>query len=111
LWVGTEAGLRRYSSDLKLRNIYLSQKDTQNITTNDYITTIYEDSRSVFWIGTMGGLYRFDKKENKFELIKRPNMDYGDPVFGICEDKQGFLLQKIRMIQIWFQWEKTLLPI
>jgi len=91
LWVGTEAGLRRYSLNLELRHVYLSQKDDKNTITNNFVTTIYEDSKGIFWIGTMGGLHRFDKKENKFELIKRPNMDYGDPVFGICEDEQGFI--------------------
>ena len=91
LWVGTESGLRRYSRNLELKQVYLSQKNNQNAITNNFITTIHEDSKGVFWIGTMGGLHRFDKKENKFELIKRPDMDYGDPIFGICEDKQGFL--------------------
>jgi len=91
LWVGTEAGLRHYSRNLELQQVYLSQKGDSNTITNNFITTIYEDSKGVFWIGTMGGLHRFDKKKNKFELIKRPNMDYGDPVFGCCEDRAGFI--------------------
>ena len=91
LWVGTEAGLLRYSRDLKIREIYVRNDENPFSITNDHITTILEDSKGIFWIGTMGGLHRMDKKEKKFELIKRPDVTYGDPVFGLCEDKNGIL--------------------
>ncbi|MDR1718639.1 MAG: response regulator [Dysgonamonadaceae bacterium] len=90
LWIGTEAGLQHYSRDLKIKEIY-TQNDSEASVTNNFITTIYEDLEGIFWIGTMGGLHRFDKNEKKFELVKRPGMDYGDPVFGFCEDKNGIL--------------------
>ncbi|GHV58013.1 hybrid sensor histidine kinase/response regulator [Bacteroidia bacterium] len=90
LWVGTEAGLQRYSRDLKIKETYVQNNHPASIT-NNFITAIHEDLEGIFWIGTMGGLHRFDKKEKKFELIKRPDMDYGDPVFGLGEDKKGIL--------------------
>ena len=90
LWVGTEAGLRRYSRDLKIREIYVSDEKPNSII-NDFITTILEDNNGTLWIGTMGGLHRFDKKENKFELIKRPDVPYGDPVFGLSIDANDII--------------------
>ena len=90
LWVGTEAGLRRYTRDMKIIETY-TQNDNPASITNHFITAIHEDLEGILWIGTMSGLHRFDKKEKKFELIKRPNIDYGDPVFGLCEDKKGML--------------------
>ena len=91
LWVGTEYGLRHYDRDLKLKHVYTANGDSQNSITNHFITSIYEDQDGVFWIGTMGGLHRFDKKTEQFELIKRPDRAYGDPIFGIGKDKQGNL--------------------
>jgi len=90
LWIGTEAGLRHYSRDMKIIETF-TQSDSPTSITNNFITAIHEDLEGIFWIGTMGGLHRFDKKEKKFELIKRPDMDYGDPVFGLCRDKKGIL--------------------
>jgi len=90
LWVGTEAGLRRYTRDMKIIETY-TQNDSLTSLTNNFITAIHEDKEGILWIGTMGGLHRFDKKEKKFELIKRPDINYGDPVFGLCEDKAGIL--------------------
>lgn len=91
LWVGTERGLRRYDRNLTLKHLYTVNGDTQKSLTNNFITSIYEDTDGVFWIGTMGGLHRFDKSNEQFELIKRQDMAYGDPIFGICKDKQGNL--------------------
>ncbi|MEA5128453.1 MAG: two-component regulator propeller domain-containing protein [Proteiniphilum sp.] len=91
LWVGTERGLRRYDRNLKLKHIYTAYDSIQKPITNNFITDIYEDKNGIFWIGTMGGLHRFDKKEEHFELIKRLDMAYGDPVFGICKDRSDNL--------------------
>ncbi len=90
-WIGTERGLRRYGRNLKLKHIYTVYDSIGKPITNNFITDIYEDKDGIFWIGTMGGLHRFDKKEEHFELIKRLDMTYGDPVFGICKDKSDNL--------------------
>jgi signal transduction histidine kinase/ligand-binding sensor domain-containing protein/DNA-binding NarL/FixJ family response regulator len=90
LWIGTEAGLQRYSRDMKIKETY-TQNDSPASIANHFITAIHEDLEGTFWVGTMGGLHRFDKKEKRFELIKRPDLDYGDPVFGLCEDQKGIL--------------------
>ncbi|MDR1335602.1 MAG: response regulator [Tannerella sp.] len=90
LWVGTEAGLRRYSRDMKAKATY-RQGDSPASVASHFITAIHEDAEGTFWIGTMGGLHRFDREEERFELIRRPDLDYGDPVFGLCEDRKGIL--------------------
>lgn len=91
LWVGTEKGLRHYDRNLKLKHNYTTLDSIAKPITNNFITDIYEDSGDILWIGTMGGLHRFKKKERSFELIKRPGIAYGDPIFGICKDSSGCL--------------------
>lgn len=90
-WIGTEQGLRRYDRNLKLKHIYTTYDGSEHPITNNFITDIHEDNDGIFWIGTMGGLHRFDKRDEEFELIKRNDMAYGDPIFGICKDLSGNL--------------------
>ncbi len=83
LWVGTENGLKRFDRYNKYKCTYTTSNNPNSIT-NNFITAIYEDKKGVFWIGTMGGLHRFNKKTETFQLIKRTEKMYGDPILGIC---------------------------
>ncbi len=91
LWVGTERGLRLYTRDLLLKKTYTTQENQPNSLSNDFITAILEDKNGILWIGTKEGLHQFDKKTQKFELIRRHDADYGDPIFGLAEDDDGNL--------------------
>lgn len=90
LWVGTENGLKRFDRYNKFKNTYLISNPEYSIT-NNFITSIVEDVNNILWIGTMGGLHRFDKKNEIFELIKRPDKIYGDPILGLIKDERGKL--------------------
>lgn len=90
LWVGTENGLKRFDRYNKYKCTYTMSNDSKSIT-NNFITAIHEDKKGVLWIGTMGGLHQFDKNKEVFQLMKRPEKIYGDPVFGICEDSNNNL--------------------
>lgn len=90
LWVGTENGLKKFDRYNKYKTTYLISSHEKSIT-NNFITAINEDESGLLWIGTMGGLHRFDKNKEAFQLIKRPDKMYGDPVFGICKDTNNNL--------------------
>lgn len=90
LWVGTENGLKRFDRYNNYKRTYLIS-DPETSITNNFITSIAEDEDDILWIGTMGGLHRFDKNKEIFQLIKRPDKIYGDPVLGICKDELGAL--------------------
>lgn len=91
LWVGTERGLKLYTRDLVLKKIYTTSENQSKSLSNDFITAILEDKDGILWIGTKGGLHRFDKKTQEFELIRRNNTQYADPIFGLAQDNQGNL--------------------
>jgi signal transduction histidine kinase/ligand-binding sensor domain-containing protein/AraC-like DNA-binding protein len=91
LWVGTENGLKRFDRYNKYKCTYTTTSGGENSIINNFITAVYEDKKGIFWIGTMGGLHRFDKKSETFQLKKRPEKIYGDPVFGICQDSKDNL--------------------
>ena len=89
--MGTEKGLRCYTRDLKLKHTYTALKNNTHTLSNDFITAIHESKDGTLWIGTKGGLHKFDKKTERFELIRRKGTDYGDPIFGLAEDNSGNL--------------------
>ncbi len=91
LWIGSERGLKRYTRDLRLKKVYTAKENDPNTLSNDFITAILEDHKGNLWIGTKEGLHRFDKKTEKFELLRRTDAAYGDPIFGLAEDGKGNL--------------------
>jgi signal transduction histidine kinase/ligand-binding sensor domain-containing protein/DNA-binding response OmpR family regulator len=58
---------------------------------NNSVLTVFEDSRTNFWIGTTGGLQRFDPKTEQFITIRfeYPNITDFSYVSCIIEDRKG----------------------
>ena len=81
VWAGTlNAGVFRLQSDTLVR--------ITNGLDAVQIGTLFEDSRSNLWVGTWGGLYRWDGDTFRLVLGKK------DPVWivlSLCEDRRGSL--------------------
>jgi signal transduction histidine kinase/ligand-binding sensor domain-containing protein len=114
LWVGTgwpfynldkeaiEGGLNRMEPDETFTRFMHDAKDPNSLT-NNKVRSIFEDSRSVFWVGTAGdGLHTMDRSEgifkhyfynsNKPDKLSRPPLKTGgegDHITFICEDGAG----------------------
>jgi ligand-binding sensor domain-containing protein len=92
IWVGTgyrwyglhpgEGGLNRLEPDGSFTQ-YLHDPKNPHSLINNKVTAIFEDSRGVFWIGTMGdGLNIMDRETGNFELFEyRPAK--GDQLTGL----------------------------
>jgi len=52
---------------------------------------MYEDRTGTFWIGTLGGLDKFDRKNEQFTHYTKKDGLSSDAVNGILEDEQGLL--------------------
>ncbi|MFT5164621.1 MAG: ligand-binding sensor domain-containing protein/signal transduction histidine kinase, partial [Alteromonadaceae bacterium] len=93
LWFGTRDGLNRYDGyEFK---VYRHQPDNPHSISNNYINTLFEDSKGLLWIGTQDGLNRLDKLTGRFERFKYKN---GNPrslsdnaVLALFEDSRGGL--------------------
>ena len=102
MWIGTRGqGLNRLDnpdeseSDADFTRFRGDSSDLSGLNDN-FIHSIFEDSRHNIWIGTLrGGLNKFDKKTQKFiSFTYDPTNTHslqGDEVLSICEDKTGNL--------------------
>jgi hypothetical protein len=58
---------------------------------NDLVTYIFEDDEGILWIGTAGGLNRFDRKTETFSHYREKDGLPNDLVYGVLPDEQGNL--------------------
>ena len=90
LWIGTEGGLRKFTTDGKELERY-TDAGTGNGLVNNYITSVYEDSSGNMWVGTKEGLLLLDRDEGKFSMVKWNDREYGDVITEITEGCGGHL--------------------
>ena len=78
LWIGTaNIGLIKYHLESKKYYQYISKPDDPYSINRSAIVTIFEDYNGELWIGTVGGLNRFDPKTNRFNLHKHKSNAVG----------------------------------
>ena len=58
---------------------------------NNAVVTIYEDQTGTFWIGTLGGVDKFDRRNGQFTHYTSKDGLSSDTVYGILGDEQGRL--------------------
>ncbi|PIB36227.1 hypothetical protein BFP72_12920 [Reichenbachiella sp. 5M10] len=94
LWVGTRGnGLFR----LMIQNkkvvefkAYQYSDESPGIN-NNFVNTIYVDSKERMWVGTEDGLSRYDDKEDVFVHVNRTQDRLPQDVVGVIEDDSGLL--------------------
>lgn len=86
LWIATKDGLNRF--DGQFFKVFKKEATNKNSLPENYIMTLYEDSKKTLWVGTWGfGLCKFDPiKEEFLRIDKSVNNDF---VQCITEDKKG----------------------
>lgn len=94
MWFGTQDGLNRYDGYDFV--VYRNDKNDPTSISDNWIWTIFEDSRGDLWIGTYnGGLNKFDRQHNKFIRYQHNKLDTNslsnNNVISIVEDKSGSL--------------------
>ncbi|MEO5888600.1 MAG: histidine kinase [Ferruginibacter sp.] len=91
IWIGTQTGLQRY--DGKRFNTYLADIHDPNALQNDWISAVFEDSKSRLWIGTdQGAPYLFNRSTQKFynfNLHIPPGSRKITGVWQFIEDAKG----------------------
>ncbi len=56
-----------------------------------HITCLFLDRKKQLWVGTQGGLHRYDAVRKQFDLISIENGLPNDAIMSIVQDKTGFL--------------------
>jgi ligand-binding sensor domain-containing protein/signal transduction histidine kinase len=109
LWVGTFGGgldklnrkegqFIRYQTDRNdpnsLSSNFVSSTDPNSLS-NNFVLSVYEDQSGILWIGTWGGLSKFDRESGKFTHYQTdPNVPHSlshNYVLSIYEDHSGVL--------------------
>jgi signal transduction histidine kinase/DNA-binding response OmpR family regulator len=93
VWIATwTEGVFRFDPKTKeLTNYFRNDKGMYNGMTRN----LYEDRSGVLWLGTRGGLNRYDRTRDTFVRYERklgdPNSMSENTAFDIYEDEQGYL--------------------
>jgi ligand-binding sensor domain-containing protein/signal transduction histidine kinase len=100
LWIGTRGGgLNRFDARALTENnlqeaSFLHFRHNPNNPTslsNDYVLSIHEDRAGTLWIGTAGGLNRFDRTNGTFTTFSESEGLPNNYVCGMLEDESGNL--------------------
>ncbi len=93
IWIGTwGGGLNRYNPETDQFTYYRNNPNDPNSLSQNNVYAIHEDKFGILWIGTWGGgLNRFDPATGAFKHYRTENGLPNDVVYGILEDRQGYL--------------------
>jgi len=100
LWLGTRGGgLNKYDKQTNSFTYYRHDPANENSLSNDAFTmgsqTIVEDKAGFLWIGTVGGLDKFDKRTETFTHYRhdpnQPNSLSHNSIWALLEDSAGVL--------------------
>ncbi|WP_109677304.1 hybrid sensor histidine kinase/response regulator transcription factor [Dyadobacter jejuensis] len=90
IWYATANGLFRYDSRAFKRYGFDAQK--QNSLSSDYLSSLISDSRGTLWVGSWGGLNRYDPTTDTFTRFrhdpKNPMSISSDTIYSMAEDRQ-----------------------
>ncbi len=95
IWIGTaQGGLNRFDpKNGAFKHYKHSPLDATSIG-NNLIKSILEPKiygEDILWIGTHGGLQKFNKKTGTFETFDKNNGLPSNTIHGVLEDKSGYL--------------------
>jgi signal transduction histidine kinase/ligand-binding sensor domain-containing protein/DNA-binding response OmpR family regulator len=86
LWIGTyTGGLNIYNTRTGIFRVYSG--DRSGGLGNSSIYSIFKDSSSTIWIGTMGGIDVYDRGNDSFKEVR----SIGGTVIDICQDRSGYI--------------------
>jgi two-component system sensor histidine kinase ChiS len=94
LWIGSFwGGLTRYDGYSTQR--FVNDPDDPRSLSNNQIFALLDDPDGVLWVGTIGGLNRYDPETGTFQHILHDPADAGslsnDEVFALMKDRDGLL--------------------
>ncbi|MCD6346714.1 MAG: histidine kinase [Bacteroidales bacterium] len=96
VWIGTPNGLNRLDPGTNWFEPYflINQESFTNIASQNFITTIFNDSKNQMWVGTQEfGLYLFDKIGKQFsnmdDYLEDASILNSNTINTIVEDRTG----------------------
>jgi signal transduction histidine kinase/ligand-binding sensor domain-containing protein/CheY-like chemotaxis protein len=97
LWLGTNDGITRMDIKTNTFTHYLIRTKNpaaKEVTTSYAVNSIYESTNGTFWVGTLGGLVKFNRNDGSYHYFphKYDLFRYGwGNINGVDEDSEGNL--------------------
>jgi signal transduction histidine kinase len=91
LWFATDDGLSVFDREIGRVIRYRTGSESARNSSRMALNAIHQDSTGALWIGTRGGLLRFDPTEAVFTHYGEEDGLADDVVQAILEDEQGYL--------------------
>lgn len=92
LWIGTyEGGLNKFFVEENRFLCFNADSNQPGTLSNDTIRVVWEDKKGILWLGTDGGLNRFDPVNETFSVYAEEDGLANNVVYGILEDEEGYL--------------------
>jgi ligand-binding sensor domain-containing protein/serine phosphatase RsbU (regulator of sigma subunit) len=92
-WALTEKGLEQYNyENNNFEHLHIDFSKLLGTDINKEYLLIYQDKHSIFWIGSMYGLIRFDYKNNEFKVFQNNNTEQpltSNTIYSIFEDSDS----------------------
>jgi signal transduction histidine kinase/ligand-binding sensor domain-containing protein len=91
-WVGTWFGFYRYDHANSSARRYLAEPGNISSMRSNHILSLHDDGKGSIWMGTFnGGLQRFDKESETFEVLLDTDGLPGNVIFAVLPDDVGNL--------------------
>ncbi len=100
LWFGTGSGLDKIDkSTNKFKHFWADPNEQQGYAVMKgnvhWVLSVYEDREGIMWLGTNGGLVKFDRRHETFTInnhnASNPSSLANNTILSICEDANGKL--------------------
>lgn len=91
LWIGTDVGVNVFNPAKGTFKSYRHNNYNKNSLSKGFVSCIIQTVDSSIWIGTTGGLDKFDRKTNSFSHFTTSNGLPSNEIMTIVEDNNGML--------------------
>ena len=92
LWISTNSyGLRRFDPETEVMTDYRFDRENEFGLSSNTIHTLLKDSKGRLWIGSDGGLDRYNATNDRFVHVRDESGFLDDAILCIVEDKSGYL--------------------
>ena len=106
IWVGSNEGLNKYDRESKYNETFTPSIIVNNERRANAIYSLLKKDENTLLLGTDGGMYEFDIRQNTFRVAYPMGMRVSDRTYNFMSDKKGRLWVATREGLHLFDYEK-----
>lgn len=91
IWAGTEEGLIRFNKITGKTNHFIHSAEDSTSLSHNFVRTIFIDQSGILWVGTSGGLNKYDAQKGIFKCYNTRDGLANEVIYAILEDNNRHL--------------------